>query len=76
MAGRTYKSCGRFLESGRLASGASPTATASLPGWDLPVRVVLPHTSSEPLRDQPLLTWCVDLLEAILGPVLKAVLSN
>jgi transcription-repair coupling factor (superfamily II helicase) len=30
----------------------------------------------EPLRDQPLLTWCADLLEAILGPVLKAVLSN
>jgi transcription-repair coupling factor (superfamily II helicase) len=30
----------------------------------------------EPLRDQPLLTWCADLLETILGPVLKAVLSN
>ncbi|HEX8081017.1 MAG TPA: transcription-repair coupling factor [Jatrophihabitans sp.] len=30
----------------------------------------------EPLRDQPLLTWCADLLEAILGPVLRAVLSN
>ena len=30
----------------------------------------------EPLRDQPLLTWCAELLEAILGPVLKAVLSN
>ncbi|HEX8094472.1 transcription-repair coupling factor [Jatrophihabitans sp.] len=30
----------------------------------------------EPLRDQPLLTWCAELLENILGPVLKAVLSN
>ena len=30
----------------------------------------------EPLRDQALLTWCAQLLEAILGPVLKAVLSN
>jgi transcription-repair coupling factor (superfamily II helicase) len=30
----------------------------------------------EPLRDQPLLVWCADLLEAILGPVLRAVLSN
>ena len=30
----------------------------------------------EPLRDQPLLTWCTQLLETILGPVLKAVLSN
>ncbi|HEY0167140.1 MAG TPA: transcription-repair coupling factor [Jatrophihabitans sp.] len=30
----------------------------------------------EPLRDQPLLTWCADLLEAILGPVLRAVLAN
>ncbi|HEV2888619.1 MAG TPA: transcription-repair coupling factor [Jatrophihabitans sp.] len=30
----------------------------------------------EPLRDQPLLSWCSQLLEAILGPVLKAVLSN
>ncbi len=30
----------------------------------------------EPLRDQALLGWCVDLLEAILGPVLKAVLAN
>jgi len=30
----------------------------------------------EPLRDQPLLTWCVELLEAILGPVLAAVLAN
>ncbi|HEX8767016.1 MAG TPA: transcription-repair coupling factor, partial [Jatrophihabitans sp.] len=30
----------------------------------------------EPLRDQALLSWCADLLEAILGPVLKAVLSN
>jgi transcription-repair coupling factor (superfamily II helicase) len=30
----------------------------------------------EPLRDQPLLTWCAQLLETILGPVLQAVLSN
>jgi transcription-repair coupling factor (superfamily II helicase) len=30
----------------------------------------------EPLRDQPLLSWCAQLLENILGPVLKAVLSN
>jgi transcription-repair coupling factor (superfamily II helicase) len=30
----------------------------------------------EPLRDQALLTWCAQLLETILGPVLQAVLSN
>ncbi len=30
----------------------------------------------EPLRDQPLLSWCIDVLESILGPVLKAVLAN
>ncbi|MFL6164087.1 MAG: transcription-repair coupling factor [Jatrophihabitantaceae bacterium] len=30
----------------------------------------------EPLRDQPLLNWCTELLETILGPVLAAVLAN
>ncbi len=30
----------------------------------------------EPMRDQPLLNWCVELLDAILGPVLAAVLAN
>ncbi|HEU5268347.1 MAG TPA: transcription-repair coupling factor [Jatrophihabitans sp.] len=30
----------------------------------------------EPLRDQPLLNWCAELLDAILGPVLEAVLAN
>ena len=30
----------------------------------------------EPLRDQALLDWCAQLLEAILGPVLAAVLAN
>jgi transcription-repair coupling factor (superfamily II helicase) len=30
----------------------------------------------EPLRDQALLTWCITLLDTILGPVLQAVLSN
>ncbi|MEO6703903.1 MAG: TRCF domain-containing protein, partial [Jatrophihabitantaceae bacterium] len=30
----------------------------------------------EPLRDQALLQWCAQLLEAILGPVLAAVLAN
>ncbi|HTZ45495.1 MAG TPA: transcription-repair coupling factor [Jatrophihabitans sp.] len=30
----------------------------------------------EPLRDQPLLTWCVELLDTVLGPVLAAVLAN
>jgi transcription-repair coupling factor (superfamily II helicase) len=30
----------------------------------------------EPLRDQALLTWCVQLLDAVLGPVLQAVLAN
>jgi transcription-repair coupling factor (superfamily II helicase) len=30
----------------------------------------------EPLRDQALLNWCTELLEAILGPVLAAVLAN
>jgi transcription-repair coupling factor (superfamily II helicase) len=30
----------------------------------------------EPLRDQPLLNWCVELLDAVLGPVLAAVLAN
>jgi len=30
----------------------------------------------EPLRDQPLLTWCVELLDTVLGPVLQAVLAN
>jgi transcription-repair coupling factor (superfamily II helicase) len=30
----------------------------------------------EPLRDQALLSWCTELLEAILGPVLAAVLAN
>jgi transcription-repair coupling factor (superfamily II helicase) len=30
----------------------------------------------EPLRDQALLTWCVELLDTILGPVLQAVLAN
>jgi transcription-repair coupling factor (superfamily II helicase) len=30
----------------------------------------------EPLRDQALLSWCAELLDAILGPVLAAVLAN
>jgi transcription-repair coupling factor (superfamily II helicase) len=30
----------------------------------------------EPLRDQSLLTWCAELLDTILGPVLQAVLAN
>jgi len=30
----------------------------------------------EPLRDQPLLNWCVQVLDTILGPVLAAVLAN
>jgi transcription-repair coupling factor (superfamily II helicase) len=30
----------------------------------------------EPLRDQALLNWCIQLLESILGPVLAAVLAN
>jgi len=30
----------------------------------------------EQVRDQALLTWCLDLLDTILGPVLQAVLSN
>ncbi|MGI8665618.1 MAG: TRCF domain-containing protein, partial [Jatrophihabitans sp.] len=30
----------------------------------------------EPLRDQALLSWCGQLLESILGPVLAAVLAN
>ncbi|MCW2522319.1 MAG: transcriptional-repair coupling factor, partial [Frankiales bacterium] len=30
----------------------------------------------EPLRDQAMLSWCVELLESILGPVLRAVLAN
>jgi transcription-repair coupling factor (superfamily II helicase) len=30
----------------------------------------------EPLRDQALLSWCVELLDGILGPVLQAVLAN
>jgi transcription-repair coupling factor (superfamily II helicase) len=29
----------------------------------------------EPLRDQPLLNWCVELLDAVLGPVLAAVVA-
>jgi transcription-repair coupling factor (superfamily II helicase) len=27
----------------------------------------------EPLRDQPLLTWCIEVLDTVLGPVLQAV---
>ncbi len=30
----------------------------------------------EPIRDQALLNWCIQLLESILGPVLAAVLAN
>lgn len=30
----------------------------------------------EPIRDQALLSWCIQLLESILGPVLAAVLAN
>jgi transcription-repair coupling factor (superfamily II helicase) len=30
----------------------------------------------EPLRDQALLRWCVELLDTVLGPVLQAVLAN
>jgi transcription-repair coupling factor (superfamily II helicase) len=30
----------------------------------------------EPLRDQALLSWCIELLDSVLGPVLQAVLSN
>ncbi|HEX2904967.1 MAG TPA: transcription-repair coupling factor [Jatrophihabitans sp.] len=30
----------------------------------------------EPLRDQPLLDWCAQLLDTVLGPVLQAVLAN
>jgi transcription-repair coupling factor (superfamily II helicase) len=30
----------------------------------------------EPLRDQALLNWCVELLDTVLGPVLQAVLAN
>jgi len=30
----------------------------------------------EPLRDQALLNWCVELLDSVLGPVLAAVLAN
>jgi transcription-repair coupling factor (superfamily II helicase) len=30
----------------------------------------------EPLRDQPLLNWCAQVLDTILGPVLAAVLAN
>jgi transcription-repair coupling factor (superfamily II helicase) len=30
----------------------------------------------EPLRDQPLLTWCIEVLDTVLGPVLQAVLAN
>ncbi|MGX7678054.1 transcription-repair coupling factor [Jatrophihabitans sp. DSM 45814] len=30
----------------------------------------------EPLRDQALLQWCVELLDTVLGPVLEAVLTN
>ncbi|MDQ1738620.1 MAG: hypothetical protein QOE53_272 [Pseudonocardiales bacterium] len=44
-------------------------SAVSLVGSQAPLR-------SEPLRDQPLLTWCAQLLETILGPVLRAVLAN
>ncbi|MDQ1748953.1 MAG: hypothetical protein QOE71_9 [Pseudonocardiales bacterium] len=30
----------------------------------------------EPLRDQALLRWCIELLDTVLGPVLQAVLAN
>jgi transcription-repair coupling factor (superfamily II helicase) len=38
--------------------------------------VTIAKFGGEPLRDQPLLDWCAELLDTVLGPVLQAVLSN
>jgi len=38
--------------------------------------VTVAKFGGEPLRDQPLLDWCVQLLDTVLGPVLEAVLAN
>jgi transcription-repair coupling factor (superfamily II helicase) len=52
-------------------SAGRPKGARQADGTFAPVKF-----GGEPLRDQALLAWCVELLDAILGPVLEAVLAN